>query len=62
MMPDRHAEIAKRAYTLWEREDRPTGKDLDHWFRAEAAFETTQQAQTVKDARSKARRRTTKRG
>jgi hypothetical protein len=29
MILDRHAEIAKRAYTMWELEGRPAGKDLD---------------------------------
>ena len=28
MIPDRHAEIAKRAYSLWELEGRQTGGDL----------------------------------
>jgi hypothetical protein len=28
--------IRKIAYTIWERDGRPEGKDLDHWFRAEA--------------------------
>ena len=37
-MPD-HAEIAKRAYILWEIEGRPSGKDLDHWLRAEAEMQ-----------------------
>jgi len=50
MTPNRHAEIAKRAYALWEREDRPAGKDIEHWLRAETAFETTQRAQPAKEA------------
>jgi hypothetical protein len=29
-------QIAERAYALWEAEDRPHGRDLDHWLRAEA--------------------------
>ena len=28
--------IRKIAYTTWEKEGRPEGKDLDHWFHAEA--------------------------
>ena len=36
MTPDHHGEIAKRAYTIWEIEGRPSGRDLDHWLRAEA--------------------------
>jgi hypothetical protein len=30
------AEIARRAYSLWEEEGRPEGRDLDHWSRAAA--------------------------
>ena len=26
--------IRKRSYQIWERENRPKGKDLDHWMRA----------------------------
>ena len=36
MMPDHNSEIAERAYRIWEGEGRPTGRDLDHWLRAEA--------------------------
>jgi hypothetical protein len=35
MMGDRHVEIEKRAYSLWEIEGRPIGRDLEHWLRAE---------------------------
>lgn len=28
--------IQKRSYEIWERENRPDGKDLEHWFRAKA--------------------------
>ncbi len=31
-----HGDIAKRAYTIWEIEGRPSGRALDHWLRAEA--------------------------
>jgi hypothetical protein len=33
---DRHAQIAKRAYELWETDGRPDGCDVAHWLRAEA--------------------------
>ena len=36
MTPDYRGEIAKRAYSIWEIEGRPSGRDLDHWLRAEA--------------------------
>jgi hypothetical protein len=62
MTPDRHAEIAKRAYSLWELEGRPTGRDIEHWLRAEAELETTRHAQTAKGAAPKLRRPATKRG
>ncbi len=62
MIPDRHAEVAKRAYTMWELEGRPTGKDLEHWLRAEAEIEATRHAQTAKEAASEPLRPATKRG
>lgn len=36
MTPDQYGEIARRAYSLWEVEGRPIGRELDHWLRAEA--------------------------
>lgn len=39
MMADRHREIEKRAYGLWEQEGRPEGKALEHWLRAESQVE-----------------------
>lgn len=30
-----HADIARRAYDIWERQGRPHGKDFDHWLEAE---------------------------
>lgn len=39
MMLDHNGEIAKRAYRIWEGEGRPSGRDLDHWLRAEAEVE-----------------------
>ena len=62
MIPDRHAEIAKRAYTMWELEGRPTGKDLEHWLRAEAELDATRHEQTAKEATPKPRRPATNRG
>ncbi|MGD0188958.1 MAG: DUF2934 domain-containing protein [Roseiarcus sp.] len=61
MTPDRHAQIAKRAYAMWELEGWPTGRDLEHWLRAEAELGTTQSAQTGSEAPPKRRRPTTKR-
>ena len=36
MTADHYGEIARRAYSLWEVEGRPIGRELDHWLRAEA--------------------------
>jgi Protein of unknown function (DUF2934) len=36
MTADQDGEIARRAYSLWEVEGRPIGRELDHWLRAEA--------------------------
>jgi len=33
-----HEEIAKRAYALWEAEERADGHHVEHWLRAEAAW------------------------
>ena len=32
----REHRILERAYAIWEEEDRPEGKDREHWLRAEA--------------------------
>lgn len=42
MKPDHTAEIAKRAYALWDQEGRPMGRDIDHWLQAEAEVMSTQ--------------------
>src|SRR5215470_3629001 len=39
--------IRKIAYAIWEKEGRPDGKDLDHWFRATAIFRSTPPAPVV---------------
>lgn len=35
MMTDRHTEIARRAYRIWENAGRPHGDHLSHWLEAE---------------------------
>jgi hypothetical protein len=42
MTDDLTAKVRQRAYLIWERENRPDGKDLEHWLRAEAEIETEQ--------------------
>ena len=36
--------IAKRAYSIWEREGRPEGRESEFWFRAEAELKSDQSA------------------
>jgi hypothetical protein len=33
-------DIRERAYTIWEQEGHPVGKDVEHWLRAEAEMAT----------------------
>src|SRR3546814_885708 len=42
MYDDLAAKIRQRAYLIWEHENRPDGKDLEHWLRAEAEIKTDQ--------------------
>jgi hypothetical protein len=37
----REQAIRERAYAMWEEEGRPYGKDLDHWYRAEAEIDSS---------------------
>lgn len=34
-MNDRDTRIRQRAYNRWEREGRPSGRDIEHWLDAE---------------------------
>ncbi|MQY49160.1 DUF2934 domain-containing protein [Rhizobiales bacterium RZME27] len=38
MAESEHEWISKRAYTLWEEEGYPTGKDSEHWERARQEY------------------------
>jgi len=61
-MKDNHqSEFAKRAYAIWELEGRPSGKDLDHWLRAETEFAAAQHLQPVKVETDKPQRSAAKR-
>ena len=40
MAPISEEQVALRSYLMWEREGRPEGRHLDHWFRARAELET----------------------
>ena len=39
MNDDNTVEIQRRAYLIWERENRPEGRHLEHWLCAEAEVE-----------------------
>jgi len=58
MMLDQDREIARRAYAIWEIEGRPTGRELDHWLRAESEVQAQEAApvQKTPPARAKPRR------
>ena len=53
MMPTQENQIAERSHQIWEREGRPEGKHLQHWYQALAEFEEESAPQ---EAPSKARR------
>ena len=42
MSEDRDERIRRRAYELWESEERPHGEDIRHWMQARKEFETRQ--------------------
>ena len=58
MMLDQDREIARRAYTIWEIEGRPTGRELDHWLRAQAEVQAREAApaEEIPSASAKPRR------
>lgn len=39
MLPTQEDRIAERSYQIWEREGKPEGKHLQHWFQAIAELE-----------------------
>ena len=48
------ADIALRAYQIWEAEGKPDGKDFEHWLKAEAEVATPKKAPARKPAAKKA--------
>lgn len=38
-MNQREIEIRDIAYSIWEKEGRPTGREMAHWLKAEAIWE-----------------------
>ncbi len=62
MTKDRHSEIERRAYFIWNQEGRPDGMALDHWLRAEAEVAREgQPSDTAVQTRSPRRGRATRR-
>ncbi|MGV1917832.1 DUF2934 domain-containing protein [uncultured Agrobacterium sp.] len=45
--------ISKRAYTLWESEGRPNGRDAEHWDQATREFTLLQNTKATKPAHRK---------
>ncbi len=40
-------EIRLIAYSIWEQENCPNGRDCEHWYRAEAILEQQQKAKSI---------------
>ncbi len=49
----REDEIRFIAYTLWEEEGYPSGRDCDHWYRAEIIWEEKQKPRTTSKSSTK---------
>jgi PAS domain-containing protein len=47
---DRDEAVRTRARTIWEREGRPSGKDLDHWHQAEQEVAAERRLRLVVEA------------
>jgi hypothetical protein len=45
--------ISKRAYTLWEKEGHPHGRDEDHWQQAKHEFSLLKTSEATKPAQRK---------
>ena len=52
MTSDYDGEIARRAYIIWEDEGRPSGRELDHWLRAEAEVKAERTQSTTQAPKS----------
>jgi hypothetical protein len=56
MNTDVEAQIRERAYLIWEREDRPSGKAEEHWMCAKAEVEAELLKETAGKNNSSERR------
>ena len=52
------SEVRLIAYQIWESEGRPEGKDLEHWYQAEAIWAETQSSQEAEAPAKPAVKRT----
>jgi hypothetical protein len=50
-----HEQIEQRAYSLWDADGRPEGRDQDYWFKAVTEI-ASEAAKTIKPARKRAPR------
>lgn len=46
------AQIRETAYYIWEKEGRPSGRELDHWLKAEREVRTLRDAGSIRDQTS----------
>jgi hypothetical protein len=46
------SEVAKAAYYIWEKEGRPSGRELDHWLRAEKQVRKLVNVGAIRDQNS----------
>ncbi len=53
MQVSEHEWISKRAYTLWEKEGHPHGRDAHHWEQARNEFSLLKTSEATKPATRK---------
>ncbi len=53
MQVSEHEWISKRAYTLWESEGHPQGRDAEHWEQAKREFALLESTKATKPAHRK---------
>jgi hypothetical protein len=45
-------EVARAAYYIWEKEGRPSGRELDHWLRAETQVRKLVNVEAIRNQNS----------
>ncbi|MFK0385473.1 DUF2934 domain-containing protein [Rhizobium sp. RM] len=53
MQVSEHEWISKRAYTLWEKEGQPHGRDAEHWEQAKSEYALLKTSEATKPAARK---------